>query len=129
VGLFKKMKDPVRGSAVVADASVLSGLSDSHLRLIITADGVPPTPVVFKSTRHGGRWPNDGDTSPVTVDRANPQNFKIEWSGVQKVSDRMRQREERATQAALRNASREAPSRSHDEPERKAREDKKSSED
>ncbi len=121
MGLFKKMKDPVRGSAKVASASVLSGLSSSHLRLVITAGGVPPTPIEVKTTRHGDRWPNEGDTIPVTVDRANPQNFTIEWSAVQKVSDRMRQREERATQGAVTKARREAASTSREKPERRAR--------
>jgi hypothetical protein len=121
MGLFKKMKDPVRGSAKVTSASVLSGLSSSHLQLVITADGVPPTPVEVKTTRHGDRWPNEGDTIPVTVDRANPQSFNIEWSAVQKVSDRMRQREERATEGALAKARRETPSTSREKPERTAR--------
>src|SRR5260370_18057978 len=120
MGLFKRMKDPVRGRARVASASVLSGLSSSHLRLVITADGVPPTPVEVKTTRHGDRWPNEGDTIPVTVDRANPQNFDIEWSAVQKVSDRMRQREERATEGALAKARREEASTSLAKPERRA---------
>jgi hypothetical protein len=101
MGLFKRMKDPVRGDAKVAYASVFTSLSDCHLRLVITADGVPPTPVEVKTRPHGDRWPDEGDTIPVTVDRANPQNVKIEWSGVQKLSDRLRQREERGTQDAL----------------------------
>ena len=121
MGLFKKMKDPVRGSAKVAFSSVLPGLSDSHLRLVITADGVPPTPVEAKTTRHGGRWPNEGDTIPVTVDRANPQDFEIEWSEVQKVDDRSRQREERVTQSALAKARRDAASTPREEPGRTAR--------
>src|SRR5260370_41355703 len=98
MGLFKRMKDPVRGSAKVASASVLPGLSRSHLRLVITADGVPPTPVEVKTTRHGDRWPNVGDLIPVTVDRANPQKFEIEWSAVQKLSDRTQEGGERAAQ-------------------------------
>ena len=47
------------------------------------------------------RWPEEGDTIPVTVDRANPQNFEIPWSEVPKVEDRLRQRVDQKTQAAL----------------------------
>ena len=115
MGLFKKMKDPVQGTAKVTSASFLTGLSDSHLRLVVTADGVPPTAVEVKTSRHGDRWPNEGDTIPVTVDRANPQNFEIEWSAVQRVDDRTRQREERATQAALSEARGEGADEGEDE--------------
>jgi hypothetical protein len=106
MGLFKRMKDPVRGEAKVAFASTFIGGddSDSHLRLVVTAEGVPPTPVEVKTRPHRDRWPHEGDTIPVTVDRANPQDVKIEWSGVQSPSDGLGQREERATQDALREA-------------------------
>jgi hypothetical protein len=127
--LFKGMNDPVRGKAKVAYSSVLPGLSSSVLRLVITADGVPPTPVEFKPRpfrpQRGNRWPQEGDTIPVTVDRANPENFKIEWSEVQKVADRLRQREERATHDALAEAQEEARGRSRRAPKHMNREDER----
>ncbi len=115
---FQRMKDPVRGTAKVAHASALVALSTSRLRLVITADGVPPTTVEWKppafGPQRGDRWPEEGDTIPVTVDRANPQTFKIQWSEMPKVDDRLRERMDQKTQSALEEArrpSRKAPKR------------------
>jgi hypothetical protein len=99
------MKDPVRGTAKVAYASATVSLATNRLRLVITADGVPPTTVEWKPPAFGpqrvDRWPEEGDTVPVTVDRANPQNFEIQWAEMPKVEDRLRQRVDQKTQAAL----------------------------
>jgi hypothetical protein len=84
MGLFKdKMKDPVQGSAEVIEASgFIQGSGRPRLRLIVTADGVPPTPVSFRGqlSDKKARVPDIGDSIPVTVDRANPQNISIKWS-------------------------------------------------
>ena len=58
MALFKKMKDPVRGTAeVVAWETTRAGAD--KLRLIINADGVPPTPVEYTSRLqvHRNRMP------------------------------------------------------------------------
>src|SRR5205085_10451665 len=87
MGLFERMKDPVRGTASVVDVSGGLQGTKAHIRLIVTAEGVPPTPVDYGTWGHEGQRPSEGDSIPVTVDRANPQKFTIEWSEIPKFDD------------------------------------------
>jgi hypothetical protein len=106
MGLFKRMKDPVRGTGKVVSEDIPTSGSPGSIRLIVTADGVEPTPVEFKvmrggSYRHLNRWPQSDDSIPVTVDRADPENFTIEWSEMPKVDDRLRHADDLREQAML----------------------------
>ena len=87
MGLFKRMKDPVRGTAKVVDVSGGLQGTKAHIRLIVTAEGVPPTPVDYGTWGHPGQRPSEGDSIPVTVDRANPLQFTIEWSEIPSFED------------------------------------------
>jgi hypothetical protein len=91
MGLFgKRMKDPVQGRAeVVIAVGPLPGAA-GEMQLIVTAEGVEPTQVSYSGRKHGDRWPLDGDSIPVTVDRANPQDFRIEWSQLPDRADRIK---------------------------------------
>src|SRR6059036_1003492 len=94
MGLFDKMKDPVRGTAEVVSSDPPITMA-GHMRLIITADGVPPTPVEYSGRRHADRWPFfDAPPIPVTVDRANPQSFRIEWDELPKTADVVRKEQD-----------------------------------
>jgi hypothetical protein len=106
MGLFKRMKDPLRGTGKVVSEDSPTSSSPGHIRLIVTADGVEPTPVELKvmrtsSYRHLNRWPRSDDSIPVTLDRANPENFSIEWSEMPKVGDRTRRAADEREQAML----------------------------
>jgi hypothetical protein len=93
--------DPVRGTALVV--AVNDWLLETHkpytLRatLVVEADGVPKTTVehcelVNASTgNHLDRWPAQGDTIPVTVDRHDPTRVVIEWKAMRGHSDTQRE--------------------------------------
>ena len=68
------MKDPVPGVFRVSDSS-----SQEMLTGVIIADGLAPTPAQVRVSQQGnGKW-QGRDVLPVTVDRANPGKFRIEW--------------------------------------------------
>lgn len=106
MSLFKRMKHPVRGIGKVVSEMPPTNATRGSIRLIVTADGVPPTPVEYSvmsgTYRHLDRWPRDNDVIPVTVDRANPQSFTIEWSEMPKVADRLRQADDQREQQVIR---------------------------
>ena len=74
------MNDPVRGTALVADVNdwLLETRKPYTLRttLVVQAEGVPKTTVEHSEIvnadtgTHLDRWPAQGDTIPVTIDRA-----------------------------------------------------------
>ena len=77
------MKDPVSGVFRVSDwydAHPHSSPPDTRLTGVIIADGLPPTPAEAP-VDHRGKWAGR-DELPVTVDRADPSNFRIEWDQV-----------------------------------------------
>lgn len=94
--LFKRgggMKDPVRGTAQVVSATMHHGrgiYQNCQMQLVVQADGVPATATSFSGLVHHKRWPSPGMVLPVTVDRADPQNVKVEWDEVQGSDERSR---------------------------------------
>jgi hypothetical protein len=85
MGLFKKIKDPLRGSAQVVSCNMPTGravLEQGHLELVVSADGVPATPVRHSGLFRTSQWPMPGQTLPITLDRADPQRIKIHWDEV-----------------------------------------------
>ena len=77
------MKDPVSGVFRVTDwydAHPHSSPPGTRLTGVIVADGLPPTPAEAPAD-HKGRWAGRNEL-PITVDRADPSNFRIEWDQV-----------------------------------------------
>lgn len=95
--LFKRgggMKDPVRGTAQVVSATMHHGrgiYQNCQMQLVVQADGVPATAISFSGLVHRKRWPSPGMVLPVTVDRADARNVKIEWDEGQRSDERSRQ--------------------------------------
>lgn len=97
------MNDPVRGTALVVDVN--DWLLETHkpytLRttLVVEAEGVPKTTVEHSEIvnadtgNHLDRWPSQGDTIPVTIDRSDPTRVRIEWDDMQGISDKLRESE------------------------------------
>ena len=108
--LKKKMQDPVRGSAQVVSASECwpgASSGQGSMELVVSAEGIPATPVRHSGWYKASRWPMPGQTLPITLDRANPQRIKIHWD---EVSSAQQQGEQQAQQlAALMNAQQAAP--------------------
>lgn len=85
-GRCRRMRDPVPGEAYVVSAVMSRHCHGLHTRysmeVVVGGGGVPPT----RATRTGlvrnrtGRYPAIGMTLPVTVDRADPTRFTVNWS-------------------------------------------------
>ena len=82
----KRMSQPVRGTAQVVSATMPAEDATSAnctLNLVVSAEGLEPTPVEHTAMASVKRWPTPGTTLPVTVDLADPTRLKIEWDDVQ----------------------------------------------
>jgi hypothetical protein len=82
----KRMSQPVRGTAQVVSATMPADHSTSSnctLNLVVSAEGLEPTPVEHTTMASVKRWPSPGMTLPVTVDLADPTRLKIQWEDVQ----------------------------------------------
>ena len=82
----KRMSQPVRGAAQVVSATMPAPDSTSSnclMSLVVSAEGLEPTPVEHTAMAKNKRWPSPGMTLPVTVDLADPTRLKIHWDDVQ----------------------------------------------
>jgi hypothetical protein len=87
----RRMKDPVRGTAQVVACSRVTQtatMSNCAMNLVVSADGMPATPVEHETMVRQDRWPYGGQVLPVTVDRADPTRLRIEWDEVPTHEDR-----------------------------------------
>jgi hypothetical protein len=122
------MQDPVPGRAlVVAINSWLewprSGLAQIEYMysgpltatLVVEADGVPKTTVEHSERVAQGdpviipRWPAQGDTVPVLVDRADPSRVRFQWDQMPSTRDRLARMEQARAQELLEEAYRQPP--------------------
>ena len=82
----KRMSQPVRGAAQVVSATMPAADSTSsncRMSLVVSAEGLAPTPVEHTAMASVKRWPSPGMTLPVTVDLADPTRLKIHWDDIQ----------------------------------------------
>ena len=82
----KNMKDPVKGTLqVTATTYPPAGATSGNYSLngIVSGDGIPPTAVEHAGIAKTKKWPQNGQTLPVTVDRADPTRLHIEWDEVE----------------------------------------------
>ena len=80
------MSQPARGTAQVVSATMPAADSTSsncRMSLVVSAEGLAPTPVEHTAMASVKRWPSPGMTLPVTVDLADPTRLKIEWDDIQ----------------------------------------------
>jgi hypothetical protein len=80
------MSQPVQGTAQVVSATMpaeSSTSSNCSMSLVVSAEGLEPTPVEHTAMASVKRWPTPGTTLPVTVDLADPTRLKIHWDDVQ----------------------------------------------
>src|SRR5687768_10743432 len=93
----KRMSKPVRGTAQVVSATMPVAHSTSgncSMNLVVSADGLEPTPVEHTAMASVKRWPSPGMTLPVTVDLADPTRLKIHWDDVQTHGETAKQQAE-----------------------------------
>jgi hypothetical protein len=76
----RHMKDPVSGVFRIEGHYRRHTSSPAVLTGVIVADGVPPTVSEAPSDNHG-KWATATEV-PITVDRADPRDFVIDWDRV-----------------------------------------------
>ena len=82
----KRMSQPARGTAQVVSASMPpydASSANCQMSLVVSAEGLEPTPVEHTAMASVKRWPTPGTTLPITVDLADPTRLKIHWDDVQ----------------------------------------------
>ena len=82
----KRMSQPAPGTAQVVSASMPpydATSANCSMSLVVSAEGLAPTPVDHTAMASVKRWPTAGTTLPVTVDLADPTRLKIHWDDVQ----------------------------------------------
>lgn len=86
MGLFsRKFKEPVRGTATVAESTACPSHASSascRLSLVVSLPGVPATPVEFPEMVRADKWPLPGTVLPIEVDLAKPSRMRILWDEV-----------------------------------------------
>jgi len=131
------MLDPVRGTALVAAInswldwpSVVAAPGFRTLNqplqgplqatLVVEADGVPRTVVEHTEmldrtaeATFADRWPEQGATVPVTVDRADPSRVRIEWGELPSRAELIAQNERERAAKLLAAQQQSAPERRH----------------
>lgn len=100
VGLLDRLRgigEPVDGQYVLTSCSMNSGgavYENCSMEGVLSGPGLTPTAVRHSTlTAPTAKWPQPGDTLPVTFDRKHPDRLKIRW-------DRMPSNRERAHAAA-----------------------------
>jgi hypothetical protein len=102
------MKDPVSGVfRVEGHYRPHSGSIAVTVNGVIVADGVPPTAAEAPADNHG-KWAGAAEL-PITVDRADPRNFQIEWDRVVVNDPRESARQQAIDAAARMSAARAVP--------------------
>jgi hypothetical protein len=95
------MKDPMAGVFRVAGSYDPHPSSSGHrqrLTGVLVVPGLPPTPAEVDGDT-GGRWVGQTEL-PVTVDRADPTNIRVEWQDVRKFDQQAVARQRAADEAA-----------------------------
>ncbi len=86
-----QMKDPVLGQGLVVDISDWMTQTRTpyslQATLVVQAQGlskvtVQHSEIVNNTSPVLERWPAQGDTIPVTIDRADPSRLQIEWNEI-----------------------------------------------
>ncbi len=95
------MKDPISGQAVVVDISDWMTQTRTpyslQATLVVEAQGlskitVQHSEIVNNTSPVLERWPAQGDTIPVTIDRADPRRLQIEWGEIPSKRDLLQAR-------------------------------------
>jgi hypothetical protein len=83
MGLLRRLRDPVRGTARVVAIGTPGGgnatWENTRMQLLVTAPGVSETTVTHRCLVRVDRWPRPGDSLAVTVDRDRPDRLRIDW--------------------------------------------------
>jgi hypothetical protein len=123
------MRDPVAGKALVITINSFlewqtEGFDLRYLysgpltaTLVVEAEGVPKTTVEHAERVARGddrilsRWPEQGDTVPVIIDRADPGWVRFDWDQMPTERDKIARMEQKQAELLLRQAYRQPPAK------------------
>ena len=80
-----RMRDPVPGTArVVSMSGPAAGAVEAGYTMtaVVSADGVPAAATQRTGVAPTRKWPQPGDQLPITIDRADPSRWRVEWDRV-----------------------------------------------
>lgn len=86
----KRMADPIPGTLLVTAISMPSRnavYQMTRLTGVVSAEGIEPFAIQHNGIVRTTQWPQPGTTLPVILDRADPQNFAIEWDKIKSGAD------------------------------------------
>lgn len=82
---FKRIKDPVRGSAqIVSSTQAPHGATSGNCRmhLVVSVPGHQSFAVDDSFLIRVKKWPHAGQTLPIEASQSNPRKFKIRWDEI-----------------------------------------------
>jgi hypothetical protein len=79
--LFRRIKDPVEGTAQVVSSTVHSGgrWSNVEMTLVVQAPGAEPFTLRHGCMAPADRWPHPGTVLPVVFDREHTDRLDVQW--------------------------------------------------
>lgn len=95
MGLFNRIKDPVRGTAQVIAASQMPRATSGNCRMTLVVQAGDLVPFSVEHHDHmvsTDKWPVAGEVLPVTVDRRKPERLRVEWDEVPSAREASRAR-------------------------------------
>lgn len=105
MGLFKRIKDPIEGTAQVVAASGMpeagTVMQRCRLHLVVTVPGREPYPVEMSDIVKAKRWPVIGMQVPVIVDGRRPERVEVDWDQVPTREELARQQAEQIAQGGV----------------------------
>ena len=101
--LFRRIKEPVEGTATVvsstAPSSHTASWSNVRMRLVVVAPGREPFQLEHSCMCRADKWPRPGMTLPVTFDAEHQDRLDVEWKKVASARDRAAQQADAMVQA------------------------------
>jgi hypothetical protein len=98
LGIPRRVRDGVRGTARVVSATAApdsATTANVKMTLVVQAEGIPPYSTELHTWCRLDRWPNPGETLPVTVDREDPHRLRVEWDEVVPTAERAKAQADR----------------------------------
>ncbi len=82
---FKRIKDPVRGSAQIVTMTQgpdHASSANCRMQLVVSVPGHPSFPVDDQYLVKVKKWPSPGQTLPIAASQSDPTKFRILWDEI-----------------------------------------------
>lgn len=104
--LFRRIREPVEGTAQVVSATAPTSNSASWanvtMTLVVQAEGHEPFSLRHSCLCRADRWPRPGMALPVTFDARDHERLDVEWKRVPGAKDRAQQQADAMVEALRR---------------------------